>query len=317
MKPSDSRQDSAQGNNRGIEDKYFAKLKSEDHTSSFPETVRWISGHNINKKPKIEGGKFSTMKDYILMHKMRLVYTVILLAVLIGACSMPVTTHETVGYVMSWAIPAGGSADAIENLPWIDKDKLSISENTDDGKQESIYTLVLPAVSEKQLQSYQKDLEKIKDVIFVKVAPLNENVKRPVYSAALNTFFRINIDATKMSDEELKNEVKKQLESQGFGNVNIDFKSDANGRRMIRMKIDSADIKNAPGNFEMRINDGGNEEVMKTVKLQLQDLQGKTDEEIRKQVKQDLNNPDLQDKDIQIIRENGKVKVKVEVEKNK
>lgn len=316
MKPSDCQQDWTKGNEMNTEEKYFKALISVDHSNQFNATAKWIREHNINTQIIKPERKFSVMKNYVLAHKMRLVFTVIILAALIGACSMPVTQHETVGYVMSWSMPKGASTDQMNALQWIKSGKLSVSENNDNGKEETIYTLVLPATSEQQIQSYQRDLENIRDITYVKVVPMNESVKRPMYAAALNSFFSINIDATKMSDDELKNEVKKQLESQGFGNVNIDFKTNENGKRMIMMKLDSVNCDKMPSKFEMKIKDSGNEEVIKTMKKQGNEFEGKTDEEIRKMVKEDLNNTDIQDKDIHITRENGKVKVKVEVEKN-
>ena len=317
MKPSDSQQDWTKENEMNTEEKYFKALKNVDHSNQFNETAKWIREHNFNTKIITSERKLSAMKNYFLAHKMRLVYTVIVLAALIGACSMPVTQHETLGYVMSWSIPKGASTDQIDALQWVKNGKLTISENNDNGKEETIYTLVLPATSEQQIQSYKKDLERIQNITYVKAVPMNESVRRPMYAAALNTFFSINIDATKMSDEELKNEVKKQLESQGFGSVNIDFKTNENGKRMIMMKLDSVNTDKMPGNFEMKIKDGGNEEVIKTIKKPGYNFEGKTDEEIKKMVREDVNNPDIQDKDIHITRENGNVKVKVEVEKNK
>jgi hypothetical protein len=316
MKPSDSQQGWTKENEMNAEDKYFKALKSVDHGNQFDETAKWIREHNFNTKIITSERKLSAMKNYFLAHKMRLVYTVIVLAALIGACSMPVTQHETLGYVMSWSVPKGTSSDQIDQLQWVKNGQLTVYDNSNSGVINRTYNLVLPPGSEQQINSYRKDLERFNDITFLKIVPLNENVKRPVYAVALNSVFKLNIDATKMSNEELENEVKEQLESLGFGITNIDFKTDENGRRMIKLNLEHTDSNKMPGNFEMKIKDGNNEEVIKTVKKQADQFQGKTDEEIRKLVKEDLNNPDIQDKDIHITRENGKVNVKVEVEKN-
>lgn len=317
MKPSNLQQNTKQENkDKSLPDDFFAPLKSEDYNTTFPGVEEWIRNkafqlNNLNPERKI-----LRMKNYLLAHKMRLIYTVITLAIVVGACSIPVVQNETIGHMLSWTIPTGTSSDQLNSLPWLDKSKLSISENDDNGKKETVYTLMLPGSTDKQIEGYQKDLEKIKEITSIKVFPLNENVKRPVYAAALNSFFRINIDATKMSDEELSKEVEKQMKEQGMENVSLNFKTDANGKRQIQMQMDHNTSKD-PKNMELRINDGNNQEVMKMVKKPLdQDkLKNMNDEEIRNYVRNDLGNPDIKDSEIKITRENGEVNVKVEVER--
>jgi hypothetical protein len=324
MKPSNSRRNTNPASEEAkINENYFSSLKKEDYDETFAATESWIKrkANQINLENNPGGSSsaergFVKMKNYVLAHKMRLVYTVIALAVVIAACSLPVTQNETIGHVISWTMPEGVTSDQLINFSWIDKSKLSVSENNDNGKKENIYTLMLPNSSDQQIQGYQRDLEKIKEITSIKVFPLNENVKRPVYAAALHSFFRINIDATKMSDEELAKTVEKQLKEQGMENVSLIFKTDSNGKRQIQMKIEHNN-DNSPKDMELRINDGNNQEVMKFVKKPLDQakLKGKTDEEIRKYVRDDLGNPNIKDDEIKITRENGDVQVKVELER--
>lgn len=296
----------------------FTSLKNEDYSDSFPNVEKWIreksfliNQHNERKSVK--------MKNYIFAHKMRLVYTIIALAIIVGACSIPVVQNETIGHVLSWTLPQGASTDLVDKLPWIDKSKLSISTNNDNGKITNIYTLMMPGTTDNQVQAYQRDLEKIKDITSIKVFPLNENVKRPVYAAALNSFFRININATKMSDEGLSKEVERQLKEQGMNNVNLNVKTDENGRRQIQVKLDKNYNDKNPKDVELRINEGDNkEEVMEFVKKPLDQskLKGKTDEEIRNYVREQLGNPEIKDNEITIIRDNnGEVRIEVDINK--
>jgi hypothetical protein len=324
MKPSNLQQNTNPENDDDkIIGNYFSSLNKENYSDTFPAVENWIriktNQFNIKKNTgETAPGErsFIRMKKYILAHKIKLVYTIIALAIITGACSIPVTQNETIGHVLSWTLPAGTSQDQLNNIQWIDKSKLSMSENTNNGKTEYIYTLMLPGSTEQQIQNYQKDLEKIKDITSIKVFPLNENVKRPVYSAALHSFFRINIDATKMNDEELTKEVERQLKEQGMENVSLNIKTDANGKRQVQMKVEHNNDNN-PKDMELRINDGNSQEVMKFVKkpLDQEKLKNKTDDEIRKYVKEDLGNPDLKDDDIKITRENGEVNVKIEVKR--
>jgi len=295
----------------------FTVLKNEDHNDSFPDVEKWIREKSYLLNQKQNGRKTLKMKNYILDHKMRLVYTIVALAVLVGACSIPVVQNETIGHVLSWTIPESAQTKQADNLPWVDKSNLSISTNVNNGKTEYIYTLMLPGTTDEQVQGYQRDLEKIKEITTIKVFPLNENVKRPIYAAALHSFFRINIDASKMSDEELSKEIERQLKEQGIHPpVNVDFKGDENGKRYLKIVMDSTD--RTPRDFELRIDEGGNRDQVIKEKVKSNSdpdrFKGKSDDEIKQMVKSDLNNPDIKDSDIKITRnEKGNVKVKVEI----
>lgn len=300
-------------------EEYFSSLKNEDYSGSFHSVESWIRKISIQKQNQKQERNFIKMKNYIWAHKMRLVYTVIALVVVVGACSIPVTQNEPIGNVISWTIPPGVQTDRINSLPWVNKSNLSISENNNNGKIEDIYTLMLPGSTNEQVQSYSRDLEKIKEITSIKTFPLNENVKRPIYAAALNSFFRININASKMSDEELSKEIERQLNEQGIHPVMVDFKGDGNGKRNIRIVLDSTD--RTPRDFELRIDQGGNKEQVLKEKVKTGDpdrFKGKTDDEIKQLIKSELDNPNIKDSDIKIMRdEKGNVKVKVEVEDRK
>ncbi len=292
----------------------WSSVKSENYNASYPQVEAWLRKISLNSSNQNER-KFSYMKNFILAHKMRLVYTVIILAVIIGACSMPVTTHETVGYMLTWTVPLNtDAAQKINNLNWIDKSKLSVSENTNNGKTENLYSLLLPNTTQEQAEPYKKDLENIKDVTSVKLFPLNEDVKRPLYSAALYKFFRVNIDATKMNDEELKQEVTRQMKEAGFNNPNVEFKTDEKGRRVFNLKLDNREnLSKDPQNFELNVNDGNNKEVLKfsTKPLDKEKLKNMTDDQIRQLIKEQHKDMQIDDKDIKIERKNGDVMVKV------
>ena len=119
-----------------------------------------------------------------------------------------------------------------------------------------------------------------------------------------------------MSDEELSKEIERQLKEQGVNTVTVEFKTDENGRRQIRMECENPE-KN-PKDFELRIDDGNNQEVLKQkVKIGNDDkFKGKSDDEIRKMVREDLGNPDIKDNEIKIERDqNSDIKIKVEVDK--
>lgn len=297
----------------------WSSVKNENYNESYPQVEAWLRKISLNSSNQNER-KFSYMKNFILAHKMRLVYTVIILAVIIGACSMPVTTHETVGYMLTWTVPQTDDvAQKINALSWIDKSKLTMNENTNNGVTESLYSLLLPNTSQEQVEAYNADLEKIKEITSIKILPLNEDVKRPLYSAALYKFFRVNIDATKMNDEELKQEVTRQMKEAGFNNPNVEFKTDENGRRVFNLKLDHQEnLSKDPQNFELNVNDGNSKEVLKfsTKPLDKEKLKNMTDDQIRQLIKEQHKDIQIDDKDIKIERKNGEVSVTVKKEDN-
>jgi hypothetical protein len=303
-----------------IPDHYWSAVKNEDYGDSYPKIEAWLREISLKKSLKQER-KFSSMRTYIMAHKMRLVYTVIVLAVLIGACSMPVTQHETVGHILTWTVPVNPDVtQKINSFSWIDKSKLTVNENTNNGNIEVLYKLFLPNTTREQVETYMKELESIKELTTIRVFPLNEDVKRPLFSAALYNFFRINLDATKMSDKELEQELTKQMKEAGFEVPIVEFTTDENGKRMFKVQLENHDkTNNEPKNFELNVNDGNNKEVLKfsTKPLDKEKLKDMTDEQIRQYIKEQHKEIPLDDKDIQIERINGDVKVKVQKEDGK
>jgi hypothetical protein len=146
---------------------------------------------------------------------------------------------------------------------------------------------------------------------------MDYDVKRPLYSAALHNFFSINIDATGMSDEELKNEMERKMKEQGI-DMKFKFTSEPDGRRNIMVERDAQiDANKEPQLFEMNIEDNNGKEQIKllTKKADPHQFDGKTDSEIREMVRKDFNNPELKDSDIIIDRSGKEVQVKINVDK--
>jgi hypothetical protein len=317
MKQLNSLQNSEQ-KNKLFPERFKSVLRNEDYSNSFNRVETWLRNKSEQTRNAKNERSLVKMKNYFFSHKIRLAYAVIFLALVVAACSMPVTTHETMGNVITWSVDKYNTdaINKIEELPLLkNADQVNKNGNTDNGKEEIVYTVVMQKSTEEQIASFRNDLEKI-GVSALKIIPINNNVKRPLYSAALNDFFSININATGMSDEELEQEITSKLKEAGINDFNIDFKTDDHGKRMLKLNIPDDQIKNAHENFELNVNDGNSREVMKMVhnKLDADKLKGMTDQQIKDQVKKDNPDLNLKDNDIKITREDGCVKVKVERE---
>ncbi len=301
-------------NNMKVPGHYWSALKNENHNGTLPEVESWLYKADIQLKNHKTERKLRSMKTYFFTHKLKFLYTFIILALLIGACSMPVTQHETLGTILTWVVDKNNTSaqDEINKLSFIKNGNLSKSENDNNGQKSTVYTLVMPNATEKDAKDYAKQIESIPGVLTMTLLPVGQDVKRPLYSAALNSIFKIDIDATNMTDKEVEEQLTKQMREAGMEPTTVFISKDANGHRMIRMNMDD---QKEPQSFEMNIKDGNDHEVFKTMtKHDDGEFKGLTDKQIRDKVRQDTGNPNLKDSEIQITREGENVKVKLEVE---
>ena len=299
---------------------HLNQLKQENYDSTFPEVESWIYKTSVNLQNNynlINSNErlLHKMKNFFFGTKLRLVYTIIAFVVLIGACNMPVTQTETAGQMITLAVNKSDNdfASKMQNLPWIKTAQVTSNENVNNGVEQIVYRIVLPNATEEQVRAYSKELEAIGNISTIKITPMDYDVKRPLYSAALHDFFSINIDATGMSDDELKAEIESKLKEQGV-DMKFQFKTGPDGRREIRMEQDGKiDVNNEPKSFEMNIEDNNGREKIKlmTKKADPKQFEGKTDEQIREMVKKDFGYENIIDSDIIIERKDGKVQVKI------
>jgi hypothetical protein len=261
------------------------------------------------------------MKNFIIANKFKFA-TVILAAILIYACNLPVTQEKTVGHVLSWTVDGNNleAVEKIEKLSWLNKNHLKKEITVKDNINKFTYDLILPNTSEEQVKSYRNELESIKDVESVNILPLQESFTRPVYSEMLHSVFKIDfkidIDATNKSDKDVVNEITKQLEDAGLKNVDVKYERQPEGYRKLSILIPESESNLKNNKIDMKITDGNDEEHLKTenrIKLNCDEnrFKGKGDKEIKQIIMEDLKDMNISEDDIQLIRDGDKIKVKV------
>lgn len=327
MKHLNSSMKSEQNGNKNINyskdtslEHHLSEVKLENYTDSFPEVENWLYRANIQSEKQTKNLKnertLHRMKNFFFANKLRLVYTVVALAVIIAACNMPVTQTETAGHVIALSVPAENKdfQSKLGSLQWMKNAQVSANENTNNGRQEILYTIMLPNTTEEQVKNYGKEIEALGGITMIKIKPVNYDVKRPLYSAALDNFFSIKIDATGKSDEEVQAEIQKQLDEQGI-KMKFGFGKGPDGKRDIRITKDD----NTPQSMELTIDENNGKEKLKVFskKVDPGKFKNKTDKEIREMVRKDFDNPHIKDEEIKITREGDDVKVKVEVNREK
>lgn len=306
---------------------HFNQLKQENMNSSFPEVESWLfkAAINIESNKNLTIEKFNNerklhkMKIFFFGNKLRLVYTIIAFAVIIGACNMPVTQTESAGKMITLVVAKDNTTfqAKMNELPWIKNVQVTSNDNTNNGRQQTLYRIVLPNTTEEQVKAYADEMEKLGSVVSIKISSMDYDVKRPLYSAALHDFFSVDINATGMSDEELQKDIESKLNEQGV-DMKFFVKTGADGKREIMVERDSKlDVSKEPKSFEINVEDDNGKEKIKmmTKKADPEKFKGKTDQEIRDLVRKDTGNPDLKDSDIIIERKGDEVLVKVDVER--
>lgn len=300
-------------------EEHIKKLKEKKYDESFDRTSNWlIDSNNKLLNRKNQRSKYK-MKDFFLKHKLQFAI-VALMAILIAACNMPVAQEDTVGYVLSWTAPGPENSSVTENL-----NKLSWFKNYDgtvdvkniNGAVVTEYKVVVQSKDDRLVNAYKNDLEKIKELTSIKIIPLNTSVTRPVYSAALHSFFKIDINANNMTDEQVQTEIMKQLEAAGYSDMVVSYKTIENGKKKLEIKMKDG-IKHE-GNLQVDVNDNNGKQVikLKTMDKPDVDFQKMTDTEIRTYIKEKNKEDNLSDKDIIIKREGNSVSVNIQKEVQK
>ncbi|MBS1517536.1 MAG: hypothetical protein JSS91_05560 [Bacteroidetes bacterium] len=295
-------------------DQLFEEFRKDNSDNSFPEVEKWLrnlESDKLNFKDKKSERKFFNMRS----PKFKLAYAFLILAFIVAACNYPVTQQEPVADVIKWTVNVNdkATAESISNLEWTKKAMLSI-KTADAGNEIAEYSLVLMKEDLGNTQKYLDQLKSISGIITIDLVPLNEKVTRPVYSLALNEIFKVDINASNMSDDELKNEIITQLEKNGMQGVQVSFEKNAEGRRISKIFIPENGIRSNIG-FDLTIKDGDIvnriKEIRKDGKSEPDRFKDKTDDEIRNMLMEELGDKNINPEDIKITRKDGKVMVNI------
>lgn len=300
----------------------FDTLKKENNDQTFPAVENWL--RNINSQDN-ENKNFKSERILFNMRspKFKLVYMFLLLAFIIAACNYPVTQEEPLADVIKWTVDQRDTEaiSKVNELNWTKDAVIKISDS-ENGNSIAEYSLVVPKEDHSKSQIYMDRLKLIEGVMTINIVPLNEKVTRPVYSMALNEIFKVDINATNMSDEELKNQITTQLEQNGINGVQISFEKNADGRRVSKIFIPESAIKNNDG-FDLRIEDGDDKNKTLEVRKfrnkndgEADRFKNKSDEEIKKMVMEDLQNKNINPEDIQIVRKGDKIMINISKKSN-
>jgi copper chaperone CopZ len=177
-----------------------------------------------------------------------------------------------------------------------------------------LHRIVLENITEQDAQNIQNKISSLPGVSNVKLIPMINSETIPLYSYAMKNIFKVNVNSDGKTDQQVLDEINKQLEDAGYKGAKVSY-ANIDGKKRLVIN-EPGNIK--PGsNLEINVDGGNTKDVLKIRNFGLDPFVGMTDEEIRNEVKKE--NPGIEDKDIgieRIIGENGKEEVKVSIEKD-
>ncbi|MBK8980922.1 MAG: hypothetical protein IPM38_01045 [Ignavibacteria bacterium] len=296
-------------------DHLFDKLKNEKTDDTFPGVEKWL--RNINSQKSFNHSLNKERKFFNMRSpKIKLAYAFLLLAIIVAACNYPVTQQETVADVIKWSVNKNNTEaiQKLQSLEWTKKAIIGVSK-PEAANNNIEYKLVLLKDELGNAQKYMDQLKGISGVTDISLVPLNEKITRPVYSVALNEIFKVDINASNMSDQDLKTEIETQLAQNGIKDVQISFDRSSDGKRISKIEIPEGSLKDNSG-FDITIKDGNNVQRTAEVRKFRKDgeadrYKNKTDDEIRKMVSEDMGDKNIRPEDIEITRKDGKIMINV------
>lgn len=237
--------------------KYFDSIKDEKYNISFNDVENWLRSEVEYSFEKPKKSKLTFFKFLFSEGRLKYAYLFIILTLVGITSNFSVTRTESVGVVMSWTIDKNNpeSIKKIDNFDWVDKSKLIVNEENSNGKQVLTYKMLLPSVTQEEIEKLKTELAGIKDVYSVNVIPISEPVKQPLYAVALGKVFDVDYDKNYANPDEIRNSVYEQLKLAGIQNdvnfnvipvstsgkfVNFDFGKKPDS---IRIKIHSDIVK--------------------------------------------------------------------------
>ncbi|MDD5360533.1 MAG: hypothetical protein PHN88_00255 [Ignavibacteria bacterium] len=301
-------------------------LKKTNYDDKSGEVKAWLQS-NINAIPVKQ--KNTSMRHFFVYyrHGIRLAFSIVLLALFIAAGNIPLSYNTTVGYILNWNVKKENYSEKIfERYEWMNNNQVVTSLKNVNGVDLLSFKLIVN--DEKTYENYEKDLKNEKSVLSYEVQPINRSGARSLFQRVLNIFIRV--DAGNKSVEEAGEELSAQFNAAGYKNSRVVVKQGPSGKKylFITIPIDRS-IQSMPPEkppyLEIEVANNGNLRRFVTPEMRMPDsimkdmpppmrfgdrFAGKSDSEIKQQIKEDVkkfHNENINDKDIEVIRINGKV----------
>ncbi len=133
----------------------FSELKNENYDNTFPVAENWLRGLSKNLSTKSTERKITIMKNYFAVNKFKLAYLTVFIVFIVGATTMPVTSHENVGDVITWKADKSNeqAASDIRNLNWVSNNQKNIISEIIGGDMKNEYIVMIPKEDHENLET--------------------------------------------------------------------------------------------------------------------------------------------------------------------
>lgn len=232
-------------------DRYFSTLKNVDYEDSFTDINNWLVRMNQSKdinyiKERTLKQRTHQMINYFGTHRVR--FAVVIVALVVGfiACTMPIEQEKTIGYLLSGEIDKKNKEAmiSINSFTWVDPTKLSVAIHEHKGNLKTIeektkFAIVLPDAEREQAERWKRDLESLDGAKAISLKLIEESVKRPAYEAALGNIFKMEV---KVSEGQIENSIKEQLEFLHMEGIDVKHVTNLNGDRILELSTTRKDL---------------------------------------------------------------------------
>ena len=227
--------------------KYFEALKAEDYDESFDMVESWLRREQFFNSGKTGKTKAGKIRYYIFAHRTKLAYVVLLFFVTLIVANVKVTSKETLAGVVSWTVDKNNkeAIEKIDKSEWLDKSQLVVDAQTGDDTNLIKYKIIVSDDSKLNLEQLKIKLDEIKDLKYVEITPITENVNVPIYAAALHSIFNSDIPNRFVNAEAVKQNVYEQLRFAGVDDddFDVDYASEAPRSMKLIIKIPQDSLK--------------------------------------------------------------------------
>jgi len=148
-----------------------------------------------------------------------------------------------------------------------------------------------------------------------KITPVVLRTSASLYAQVRDKLNKIEVDGKGKTDAEIKAEIENKLKAQGFANPQVTVETKADGMRQIDVGLtDSSETKIAKRQMEIAV---GGDDISFDARHEISiDSEGKTDEEIREEVKKKLAEQGIQNPQITVTTDkDGKRNIEIKKEK--
>ena len=236
---------------------------------------------------------------------------------------VPISYDKTVGYnlVMSEISPDNGIDpvtvdDVINAMGYAD---VQISTSLNDKKLKIIFENLPSKKAVQEITSAVASLAQAE--VMTEVTPIVVKEMGTIY-AQVRDKLTVKVDTEGKSDQEIEEEIEKDLKQKGYPNPNVEVKTKPDGKREIRIdtKLERKDGTGAAQKREqqMVIMSEGDSLIFDTAPLTRIEIgsKGKTDAEIEREIRDKLRAKGMENPEITITTQpDGKREIKIDVKK--